>query len=203
MSFLKKIFLVLVFLLFAYLISHNSYINEVILKPYYIFSTNKYERFSEGTYSRSTIYETLWSLAVVHPVFGIGNNQFMNFSDTGNVPHHNILGRACENGFPAAIFYTLFLFCSLYALKKIKKFVMSYSKRNNELANSAYFIEACFMALLYIQFRGLFMDTWTMKEQYFLVGAGLGIGDYIRRKIRNEKTYEGSLGVWTHAKIES
>lgn len=157
-----------------------SFINENIIKPYYSSIEYKADLAREGKYGRNLLYEDLWRLAKENPLIGIGLGQFEKIEMGGHVPHQNLLGRACENGFPAMFLYIFFLIFTFLSLIKAKKIVMHNSITYLELANSAYFIEACFIILVYLQFRGLFTDTWTLKEQYFLVGAALGIGDWAK-----------------------
>jgi hypothetical protein len=125
--------------------------------------------------SRAMLYQKLWNEAKDNPIFGIGLNQFVEldtFSATRRVCHQNILGRAAENGFPAAALYSLFIVTTLWSLwyRRSRR-----SVPNTPITITAlYFMETCLWSFILYQFRGLFMDTWSVKQLFFVAGAGLG-----------------------------
>lgn len=123
--------------------------------------------------SRLTLNRALIDFAVSSPWFGIGSARFVEqpVLEWPQVPHQNVLGRACESGFPAAIMYILF------CLAAAKGLWMGPSPPGESLMTRRCraLVRACLWIFLYLQFRGLFCDTWTMKDIPLMVGAGLGL----------------------------
>ncbi len=133
---------------------------------------------------RLQLYPLLWELAREHPFFGIGHGTFIYENEIhetkhghGVVPHHNILGRACENGMPAGLFYLAFVLLALRALRAKKP---SGGAESALAADARLFVQACLWAFIFLQARGLFQDTWALKEIPFVVGAGLGLRAWIQ-----------------------
>ncbi len=135
--------------------------------------------FLSGSDSRVEIYSLLLSLIEQEPVWGVGIGQFFNKYYT-NVAHHNCLGIAAELGVPAVVFFTLTVAAALYFLlpKPIK--IQHTYQYDGCIAHAKIFCEMCFYVVLYIQLRGFFHDTWSLKETYFFMGAGLGLLQWIR-----------------------
>ena len=123
---------------------------------------------------RVVLYQDVWENAVEHPLLGMGLGGYLRMrTATGDpkVPHQNLLGLACEAGFPAAGFYLLFIITTFLAL-----WVRNPRPQDPKIvADARYFITACLWVFAYLQLRGLATDTWTLKEMYFCVGAGLGL----------------------------
>lgn len=128
----------------------------------------------DGEAGRSVHYREMLRMATDKPLFGIGH---YNFEDEQLVtayrlaPHQNLIGRACENGFPAAVLYGLFVLASVRALSTRYKS----AKVSGTWADADLFKKACLCILIYLELRGLFTDTWALKELAFAVGAGLGL----------------------------
>lgn len=128
---------------------------------------------ASGDNIRSDIYSALWGNALEFPFFGIGHTQFAynRLNPMNYVCHHNVLGRCCENGFPAGFFYLLFIISSFVALRGVHRM----RHEPNEVTEARLFLQACLWIFAYQQFRGLFQDTWQLKEIAFVVGAGMGL----------------------------
>jgi hypothetical protein len=173
-------------LLGACLSLFSGQIMEKIINPYSYRIEDKIAGLTEMG-ARKYLYDLSISLARQHPLFGVGLGRFQDYEPFGHVPHQNLLGRASEDGFPAMVFYAMFVVCSLWLLFHKKNQILKPSFDYPELKDSALFIEMCFMVLLYLQFRGLFTDTWTLKEQYFLIGGGLGVAQWVNHKIKTVK----------------
>jgi len=133
----------------------------------------------EGSNVRLRLYPLLWAWAKDNPAFGVGHGRFIYLNyllGVGLVPHNNVLGRACENGIPAGLLYLAFVVVALSALRPPRR-------RDGEpaaVADAKLFIHACLWVFIFQQFRGLFQDTWTLKEIPFVVGAGLGLKMWLK-----------------------
>jgi hypothetical protein len=161
----------------------SGHVMEKVINPYSGRIEEKFVGLTEIG-PRKYLYDLSISLARQHPLFGIGLGRFQDYEPYGHVPHQNLLGRASENGFPAMVFYAVFVVCSLWLLFHRKNQILKASYEYPQLKDSALFVEMCFMVFLYLQFRGLFMDTWVLKEQYFLIGAGLGAAQWVNNKLK-------------------
>lgn len=171
----KSIFYFLSFLIFAvpFILFYENFKSIIFLSR---FST---ESFLYGTDSRVDIYSLLLTLIQENPLWGVGIGQFFKQYYI-NVAHHNYLGIAAEMGIPAAIFFTISMVAALYSI------ITNYKtgpKLDNEDVSVQYaisFYETMFYVILFIQLRGFFHDTWSYKETYFLIGAGLGLKHWIK-----------------------
>jgi hypothetical protein len=123
---------------------------------------------------RLRLYDLLLYYAREYPLFGVGHGRFIELNRihfTGAHPHQNVLGRACENGIPAGLLYLAFVGLAIWTLRPP-------SPRSDESpveTDARRFIRVCLWVLLYLQWRGLFQDNWTLKENLFAVGAGIGV----------------------------
>jgi O-antigen ligase len=137
--------------------------------------------------ARVALYEAEWGAIQQYPLFGLGLGQFwenrVHDFWTGQVPHQNLLGIACENGIPATVFYALFIFASAIGLYRAQHRLMPYVSLDPSIRSAALFIEASLIVFLVFQFRGFFADTWTLKEMYFLVGAGFGTSAWAEARV--------------------
>lgn len=130
--------------------------------------------FSVGEGVRALIYTQLVTDIVDDPL-GIGKGRFVetnNFSWLGEgvYPHNNLLGIAAELGVPALVLFVLFL-CS--AVSRLARVALD---DNHPLGYPArMFVAAVLAMMVYQQFRGLFQDTWVIREMYFWLGLAMGM----------------------------
>ena len=122
---------------------------------------------------RRMIYRDLYDTACEHPLFGIGYLTYVGKDILGRrkVPHQNVLGLAAQCGFPAALLLITFILTTMWTFWRRRPRVQ---KPPPLIARAGFFVGACLWILIYLQFRGLFMDSFTIKEGFFAVGAGLG-----------------------------
>ncbi len=149
--------------------------------------------------ARIALYEAEWGAIQRYPLFGLGLGQFWENRAhdfwMGQVPHQNLLGIACENGIPATVFYALFIFASATGLYRAQRRLMPYISLDPSIRNAALFIEASLLVFLVFQFRGLFADTWTLKEMYFLVGAAFGTSAWAEARVHELQQQHVQAGV--------
>ena len=168
-SYLLGFFIFLVPLIFLY----EDVLPLIILTRYSI------ETFLSGTDSRVDMYSLLLSLIQKNPLWGIGMGQFFKQYYT-SVTHHNYLGIAAEMGSPAAVFFILSMFTVLYSIIPKYKRKPKLDTEDVCISYAKSFSEIAFYVILYIQLRGFFHDTWSFKETYFFIGAGLGLKHWIK-----------------------
>jgi hypothetical protein len=128
--------------------------------------------FSVGEGVRALIYTELVTDIVEHPL-GIGKGRFVetnNFSWLGEgvFPHQNLLGIGAELGIPALLLFVGFVITTILVLGRTLS-------AQNATAVTLRMLAATVLAMfLYQQFRGLFQDTWVIRETYFWLGLGVG-----------------------------
>lgn len=132
----------------------------------------KIANFAVGEGIRAVIYAELVADIIQNPL-GIGKGRFVdtnNFSWLGEgvYPHHNLLGIGAELGVPALILFVGFMISAIAVLARTGLRPASSSSATRMLAAT---VLAMF---LYQQFRGLFQDTWIIRETYFWLGLGIG-----------------------------
>jgi len=124
--------------------------------------------------SRRLIYRDLYETARENPLVGVGYTNYaavQTIFRTRKVPHQNVLGLAAECGFPAAMLLVAFIGTSAWTFWRKRPRM---NKPPAIVARATLFVGACLWILVYVQFRGLFMDSFRLKEGFFIVGAGLG-----------------------------
>lgn len=134
---------------------------------------------SEGV--RALIYGELLGIIQTQPM-GIGKSRFVgqnNFSWLGEgvFPHNNVLGIGAEMGVLAMI-----LFLALFAVVLVRLGRMAWVRREDIPARVRVLVAIALGTFLYQQFRGLFQDTWVVKETYFWLGMGVGVGLAVVRR---------------------
>jgi hypothetical protein len=134
----------------------------------------KLQDFAFGEGERALIYAELALDIVENPLFGIGKGRFVetnnfSWSGVGLYPHHNFLGIGAELGVPALLLYVGFVVAGVMRL--CRGGLASWGDLSPGLRLTAATALAVFA---YQQFRGLFQDTWMIKEQYLWLGIGLG-----------------------------
>ncbi|MGD9832012.1 MAG: O-antigen ligase family protein [Piscinibacter sp.] len=128
---------------------------------------------SEGI--RALIYGELLGIIQSQPM-GIGKSRFVqqnNFSWLGEgvFPHNNVLGIGAEMGVPAML---LFLALGVAVLLELGR--LAWVRREDIPRRVRVLVAIALGTFLYQQFRGLFQDTWVVKETYFWLGTGVGAG---------------------------
>ena len=141
-------------------------------------TTKEYEEITLS--GRYHIYSYLIELIKDNPFIGIGAGEFYR-SYMFSAPHNTLLGLGCETGLPTLLayisFYVIFIFKILSYEDKIRQDSSLPPLLMNRTVN---FFEMTLLVLAYVHFRGLFTDTFALKEQYYLVGAVLGIKEYFK-----------------------
>ena len=133
----------------------------------------KLQDFAFGEGARALIYAQLIVDVVENPALGIGKGRFVESNDLAEseqviYPHQNFLGIAAELGVPAFLLFACFVASALV------QFVRGLS-RKRELPSSVRMVVVAALAVFaYQQFRGLFQDTWLVRETYLWLGMGLG-----------------------------
>lgn len=132
----------------------------------------KIENFAMGEGIRALIYTELVADIIEQPL-GMGKGRFVesnNFSWLGEgvFPHQNLLGIGAELGVPALVLFLGFIITAILSLGKALSQRSGYPVRLRMLAATVLAI------FLYQQFRGMFQDTWIIRETYFWLGLGLG-----------------------------
>lgn len=124
---------------------------------------------------RARIYGELLAIIQSQPM-GIGKSRFVNQNDfglsgEGVFPHNNVLGIGAEMGVLAML-----LFLALCAAVLVQLGRMAWVRRDDIPARVRMLVAIALGTFLYQQFRGLFQDTWEVKETYFWLGVGAGVG---------------------------
>jgi len=150
------------------------------MEPVIFALQEKVSELNSGHGKRGKSNSILMSLASDNPAFGIGWGKFsrdayvVGYRGQGVFPHNNILGMAAEDGLPAAAFYILFIFSVLWSgvggLLRDSGF--SDPETARKVKRFLFMALACFA---FIQWRGLFQDTWGLKESYLWAGIVVGI----------------------------
>jgi O-antigen ligase len=142
---------------------------------------SKLQDMSVGESARGKAYGQLIHDIATHP-FGIGKGRFVETNDfswlgEGIYPHHNLLGIGAELGIPAMALFGAFVLAAVVALgRRALSGSARYSRHLRMLATAVLAI------FVYQQFRGLFQDTWGVREAYLWLG--LGIGTILTRSTR-------------------
>lgn len=133
---------------------------------------------------RGLKYGHLYSLITENPIWGVGWGKFVELNyvawmDKGSYPHNNILGLAAENGVGAALSYVVFIISVIVVgVRILKRHKNTVSKiENRPIMYFSFMAIACF---IFLQFKGLFQDTWQLKEIYFWAGMIVGIADWLQ-----------------------
>ncbi|MBX3590983.1 MAG: hypothetical protein KF755_08750 [Burkholderiaceae bacterium] len=122
---------------------------------------------------RARIYGELIHDITTYPM-GIGKGRFVetnNFSWLGEgvYPHHNLLGIGAELGVAAMVLFATLVVTAIVVLgRRALGDPARHGQRFRMLVTVALAIFA------YQQFRGLFQDTWVVRETYLWLGLGTG-----------------------------
>jgi len=133
----------------------------------------KFEDYEAGEGARALIYGEL-VLIIVNEPMGIGKGRFVEtsalvWSGKNVYPHQNFLGIGAELGVPAMILWGVFVATAFIALAR-----RAWSP-SSDLPRTLRMIATVALAMfLFQQFRGMFQDTWTVRETYLWLGLALG-----------------------------
>jgi hypothetical protein len=135
----------------------------------------KIQSFAFGEGVRALLYAELIADIIENPWLGIGKGRFVetnNFSSLGDgvFPHQNLLGVGAELGVPALLLFGGFLLAGIVSLGRAS---LDRSSRQNEQLRLL--VTAVLAVFVYQQFRGLFQDTWVIRETYVWLGVAGGI----------------------------
>ena len=136
---------------------------------------SKLQDFAFGEGERALIYAELALDIAENPLFGIGKGRFVetnnfSWSGVGLYPHQNFLGIGAELGVPALLLYVGFVGAATIRLCR------GGLASQGDLSPGVRLVAATALAVFaYQQFRGLFQDTWMIKEQYLWLGIGVGV----------------------------
>jgi O-antigen ligase len=170
------------------------FIEQSQLDPVFGAIQEKLSELDSGDGKRGMSNVVLVSLALEHPAFGIGWGMFVedghNYNYLGKpiYPHNNLLGMAAENGLVTAGCYALFILSVLWIGLRglLRKRSFSDPDAARRVKIFLFMALACFA---FIQWRGLFQDTWRFKEVYLWAGVIAGAvrlkGD-IRKPLKRE-----------------
>ncbi len=129
--------------------------------------------FLAGEGSRAIVYADMANRILNEPS-GLGKGRYiennnLNYTGEGIVPHHNFLGIGVELGVIPLILYTLFVIFYIlkYGYLLIQKKIIIEKRLRLIIAISL-------GVFVYQQFRGFFHDTWTLKEMYVWIGVAAG-----------------------------
>ena len=133
----------------------------------------KIEDYEAGEGARALIYGELLLVIANNPM-GIGKGRFvetsvLTWSGKNVYPHQNFLGIGAELGVPAMILFTIFVVSAFAALAR-----RAWSP-SSDLPRALRMVATAALAMfLFQQFRGMFQDTWTVRETYLWLGLALG-----------------------------
>ncbi|HEV8429174.1 MAG TPA: O-antigen ligase family protein [Pyrinomonadaceae bacterium] len=105
-------------------------------------------------------------LAIRHPIFGVGMDNFVVFSNTEHATHNAYTQVASELGLPATVVYVLFL---VAAIKRVRRYANpgSMDKKKRSLAFLAVGLEASLIGYLVVSFFASVAYLWYV---YYIVG---------------------------------
>jgi hypothetical protein len=133
----------------------------------------KLQEFAVGEGVRALIYAELITDVIEQPL-GIGKGRFVetnSFSWLGEgvYPHQNLLGIAAELGVLALLLYIGFLIAATVSLSRV-----AFGRRCRAISELRMLAAMVLAVLVYQQFRGLFQDTWVIRETYMWLGVASG-----------------------------
>lgn len=156
------------------------FVEDSQMEPVFYALQEKVSELNSGHGKRGVSNSLLMSLASDNPAFGIGWGRFsgdayvVGYHGEGVFPHNNILGMAAENGLPSAAFYILFMLSVLWS--GVGGLLRDSGVSDPETArNVKRFLFMALACFAFIQWRGLFQDTWGLKESYLWAGIVVGI----------------------------
>lgn len=108
-------------------------------------------------------------VAIHHPLFGVGINNYILFSDVNHATHNAFTQVASEMGFPALAIYILFLITPLQGLRRIGR-ETSATRRSSRYYYLAVGLEASIIGYMVSSF---FLSVAYLWYIYFLVGYAI------------------------------
>ncbi|MCD6672189.1 MAG: O-antigen ligase family protein [Burkholderiaceae bacterium] len=136
-------------------------------------ATEKLSQLFAGEGVRARIYGELLHDIYAYPM-GIGKGRFVetnNFSWLGEgvYPHHNLLGIGAELGILAMALFTAFVLSAIIVLGR-----RALGDPAGQSGTLRILVTVALAIFAYQQFRGLFQDTWVVRETYLWLGLGTG-----------------------------
>lgn len=162
---------------FTYWLSDLS-VTTVILEKVQASVESKLNLQYQG-YGRTVLTEYMLKLIRENPVFGIGFGQFyesnrLGWQQTKMPSHNNFLSLAVENGLVCGILY--FAFIASFLWSSIRTLIALPVVARKQHFRLFWFTVAAVAIVIYQQIRGLFHDTWQIKELYIWAGlAAAGV----------------------------
>jgi putative inorganic carbon (hco3(-)) transporter len=108
-------------------------------------------------------------VAIHHPLFGVGINNYILFSDVNHATHNAYTQVASEMGFPALLIYVLFLITPLKGLRRISR-ATSASRHTSRYYYLAVGLEASLVGYMVSSF---FLSVAYLWYVYYLVGYAI------------------------------
>jgi hypothetical protein len=133
----------------------------------------KIEDYEAGEGARAFIYGELL-LTMANQPMGIGKGRFvensvLTYSHKNVYPHQNFLGIGAELGVPAMVLFAVFVVSAFAALAR-----RAWAPSSNLPSTLRMVATVALAMFLFQQFRGMFQDTWTVRETYLWLGLALG-----------------------------
>ncbi|MDY0068241.1 MAG: O-antigen ligase family protein [Steroidobacteraceae bacterium] len=122
---------------------------------------------------RARIYDELLHDMHAHPM-GIGKGRFVeanrfSWLGEGVYPHNNLLGIGAELGIPAMALFAAFVLSAIIVLGR-----RAFGGPPGNSRTRRMLLTVALAVFTYQQFRGLFQDTWVVRETYLWLGLGSG-----------------------------
>ena len=108
-------------------------------------------------------------VALHHPLFGVGVNNYILYSDVNHASHNAYTQVASEMGFPALVFYILFLITPLKGLRRISR-ATSATRHSSRYYYLAVGLEASLIGYMVSSF---FLSVAYLWYAYYLVGYAI------------------------------
>ena len=108
-------------------------------------------------------------LTLTHPIFGLGMDNFVVFSNTEHATHNAYTQVASEIGLPAAVVYVLFLIAAYKRLRRIGH-PKDFEKKHRLIPYLAIGLQASMIGYMVISFFASVAYLWYV---YYLVAYGI------------------------------
>jgi O-antigen ligase len=126
-------------------------------------------------------------LAARHPVFGVGMDNFVIFSDTEHATHNSYTQVASEIGLTAAVVYVMFLITPLKSLRRVSN-VKQVDKNKRSLPYLAVGIQASLIGYMVVSFFASVAYLWYV---YYLVGYSICVSRLYEHLLTKQKIGSG------------
>ena len=108
-------------------------------------------------------------VAIHHPLFGVGMNNYILYSDVNHATHNAYTEVASEMGFPAMVIYILFMITPLKGVRRISR-ETSATRRRSQYYYLAVGLEASLIGYMVCSF---FLSVAYLWYVYYLVGYAI------------------------------